>query len=298
MKLDSSFVKNIYATYGQEGKVWLDNLADHLDKLSAQWNFQVIQPVKDISYNFVAVVKLLSRLAILKTAPPAARLMVEAEWLNAHRKISPIIFHIDKKHNAYLMEKLEPGVSLKYLVKEGNDEKATRIMAQVVLDLQSTNNLDQKNYQHISEHISSFSFLRGHIDSAMIDCAESLFNDLCTDRSNDIVLHGDLHHDNILQSGTNWNVIDPHGYIGNPCAEVGTIICNPFDCFPQHASMKNIIETRLNIFNEMLPFELERMRAWSFCLTLRSAAWDIEGFGKPNCQTIEIANILYHTLRK
>ncbi len=296
MKLNASFIKNIHATYGQAGKTWLSNLSDHLERLSLQWNFQLIQLVEDISYNFVAVVKLPSGLAILKTAPAAARLIAEAEWLNAHKKSVPIIFHTDKENNAYLMEKLEPGTSLKYLVKEGNDEKATRIISQVILDLQSSDTVHQTNYQHISEHASSFAFLRDHIDKNIIDRAESIFNDLCVDRSNDIVLHGDLHHDNILQSDTSWRVIDPHGYIGDPCAEVGPMIFNPLDSFPKNLSMQNIIETRINILTEMLPFDLERIKAWAFCLSLRSAAWDVEGFSRPNYHTIEIAKILYDML--
>ena len=296
MKLSELFIKNIHATYGEEGKIWLSTLADHLEQLSLQWNFQMIRPVQDISYNFVAVVKLSSGLAILKTAPPAARLMAEAEWLKAHKKSVPAILQMDKDRNAFLMEKLEPGTSLKYLVKEGADEKATRILSQVILDLQSADTLHQMNYQHISEHCSSLAFLRGHIDAALIDCAETLFKGLCADCSNDIVLHGDLHHDNILQSDTSWNVIDPHGYLGDPCAEVGTMIFNPLDCFPKQRPIQNIIKSRLNILAEMLPYDKERIKAWALCLTLRSAAWDIEGFGRPNDQTIEIAKILYDIL--
>jgi streptomycin 6-kinase len=297
MKLNTSFIKNIHSTYGQEGKTWLSNLSAHLEKLSAQWNFQMIHPVKDISYNFVAVVKLQSGLAILKTAPPAARLIAEAEWLKAHKKSVPIIFlHIDKKNNAYLMEKFEPGISLKYVVKEGNDEKATRIISQIILDLQSTDTIHQMNYQHISEHVTSYSFLRGHVDANIIDRVEFIFKDLCANYSNNIILHGDLHHDNILQNDTSWSVIDPHGYVGDPCAEVGPMIFNPLDCFPKHLSMQKVIEARLNILAEMLPFDLERIKAWAFCLALRSAAWDVEGFGSPNYQTMEIAKILYNIL--
>ena len=296
MKLNSAFIKNIHVTYGQEGHAWLDNLSDHLEKLSAQWNFQIIHPVKDISYNFVAVVKLKSGLAILKTAPSAARLMVEAEWLKAHKKSVPTIFQIDKKNNAYLMEKLEPGISLKYLVKEGQDEKATRIISQVILDLQSADTLLPMNYQHISEHVSAYAFLRQHMDANIIERVESIFNELCADRSNDIILHGGLHHDNILQSNTSWSVIDPHGYIGDPCAEIGPMIFNPLDCFPAHLPMQDIIERRLSILAEMLPFDLGHIKAWAFCLALRSAAWDVEGFGCPNDRTMEIAKILYHIL--
>lgn len=293
MKLNTSFIKNIHATYGQEGEVWLNNLTEHLENLSLQWDFKIIHPVKDLSYNFVAVVKLKNGLGILKTAPPAAQLMTEVEWLSAHKTRAPMIFHSNKDSNAYLMEKLEPGISLKYLVKDGNDEKATRILAQVILDLQASDTLPQKNYQHISEHISSFEFLRGHLETKIINYAVSVFKDLCADSSNDIVLHGDLHHDNILQSDTSWRVIDPHGYIGDPCAEIGPMIYNFWDYFPKNVSIKKIIDTRLNILAEMLPFELKHIRAWAFCLALRSAAWDVEGFGQPDAHTIEVANILY-----
>jgi streptomycin 6-kinase len=93
-------------------------------------------------------------------------------------------------------------------------------------------------------------------------------------------------------------VIDPHGYIGDPCAEIGPMIFNPLDCFPKYTSMENIVETRLNILTEMLPFDGIRIKSWAFCLTMRSIGWDIEGFGKPNSQTIEVAKILYNILQK
>ncbi len=222
--------------------------------------------------------------------------MEEAEWLNAHKKCVPIIFHKDQENNAYLMEKLEPGISLKHLVNPEGDEKATRIIAQVILDLQSADTLHKKNYQHISEQITAFEFLYGHIDKNIIDNVKSIFNELCADRSNDIILHGDLHHDNILQNGISWSVIDPHGYIGHPCAEVGPMIFNPLDDFPKYHTMQNIIKTRLNILAEMLPFYLACIKRWACCLALRSAAWDVEDVGKPNHHTIEIAKILYGIL--
>lgn len=293
MKLTASFVKNIQATYGQEGVLWLKNLPHHLERLSVQWDFQLIHPVKNLSYNFVAIVKLPSGLAVLKTAPPAAQLIAEAEWLKAHKKSVPRIFHIDNENNAYLMEKIWPGTSLKHLVKEGKDEQATRIISQTILDLQSVVPLHLASYQSISEHIASLDFLRGHLDVHFIDSAKSIFRDLCASSTKNIILHGDLHHDNILQNDASWDVIDPLGYIGDPCAEVGSMIFNPLDCFPQHLPLQNIIQTRLRILSEMLPFDVGRIQAWAFCLTLRSAGWDVEGFGCPNYQTLEIAKILH-----
>lgn len=292
MQLKSSFIKNILACYSQEGEIWLENLDKHLESLAFEWNFKFLHPVPDLSYNFVAVVQLQTGPAILKTGPSAARLMVEAEWLKAHKNRAPAIVHLSQEKNAFLMEKLEPGRSLKYLVKEGRDEEATAILAQVILDLQSCDVLHQADYQPIADHLASFSFLQGHLDAKILEQAKAIYRDLCLDSSNNIILHGDLHHDNILQKGASWYVIDPQGYIGDPCAEIGPLIYNLWDSFPKSSAIKNIIERRLAILNEILPFGLERIKAWAFCLALRSAAWDVEGFGSPDAQTIEIAKII------
>jgi streptomycin 6-kinase len=36
----------------------------------------------------------------------------------------------------------------------------------------------------------------------------------------------------------------------------------------------------LQILAEMLPFDPERIKAWAFCMTALSAAWDVEGHAK------------------
>lgn len=293
MQLNNKFIKNILACYGKEGQVWLDQLYVYINSLASQWNFNMLRPVENLSYNFVAEVEFQTKIAILKIVPKAAyQLMAEVAWLEAHKKRTPVIFHSSSEINACLMEKLEPGRSLKQLVKEGKDDEATRILSQVILDLQSYDVLHQESYQPLSEHIAAFALLRGYIDEKIIDHARAVFTELCADSSNDIILHGDLHHDNILQQGTSWYVIDPPGYVGDPCAEIGPLLYNPLDCFPEYMLKKNTVKRRLKILEEMLPFDIERIKAWGFCLALRSAAWDVEGFGKPDAHTIEIAKIL------
>lgn len=295
MNLNTALMNNVKAVYGEAGARWLVELPRHLNALVERWNIQSLQPLDNLSYHFVARVKLASGLvAILKTAPKQAPLMAEAEWLQTHKKRVPIVLQVDRDLNAFLMEKCEPGVSLKSFVQK-DDEKASRILAEVILDLQSVNAKHVTPYQHISEHISTYSYLHGHIDQEIIDHAKALFSELCKDRSQDIVLHGDLHHDNILQHDDSWYVIDPHGSIGHPCAEIGPMIFNPLDNFPGHLPVSRIIERRLQILADCLPFDLARIKDWAFCLALRSAAWDIEGFGKPHDRTLEIAKIIWRS---
>jgi streptomycin 6-kinase len=297
MNLNPAFIKNIQATYGQQGDAWLANLDSHIEKLASLWQFEFIKPIPDLSYNFVATVKLADKTAIIKTAPPAAKLAKEAEWLQSFTSDVPTIYQVDKENNAYLMEQLEPGTSLKHLVKQGRDDEATKIIAKVIMDLQSSLNSNRhQNYSHLSSHADSFHVLKEYVDKAILTRGMALFKLLCQNQSNDTLLHGDLHHDNILKKGMGWGVIDPHGYIGEACAEVGPMLYNPLDSFPDKLSLKDTINNRLRILANNLPFALGRIRAWGFCLALRSVAWDVEGFGEPNQHTLDVAQVLFESL--
>ena len=87
------------------------------------------------------------------------------------------------------------------------------------------------------------------------------------------------HHGNILSSGSTWKVIDPHGYMGDPVFEVGSMIYNFWDCFPYDLSISQVVERRLHILAEELPFDAQRIKAWAFCKTALSIAWAFEDHG-------------------
>ncbi|WP_275429655.1 aminoglycoside phosphotransferase family protein, partial [Serratia marcescens] len=42
-------------------------------------------------------------------------------------------------------------------------------------------------------------------------------------------LHGDLHHDNIMQAPRGWLVIDPIGIVGDPGYDAANMFYNPLD---------------------------------------------------------------------
>ncbi len=134
--------------------------------------------------------------------------------------------------------------------------------------------------------------LKNHLDNRMLSKAESWFCDLTTDRTQDVILHGDLHHDNVLSSNATWKVIDPHGYIGDPTFEAGAMIYNPGDCFPKDRPISQIVERRLKILAEELPFDAKRIKAWAYCRTILSLAWNFEDNGTLPEFEIEIASTI------
>ncbi|MCI5059415.1 MAG: phosphotransferase [Flavobacteriales bacterium] len=273
----STFVSNILDLYGEEGATWINDLPYHLAQLSAKWNFRFLDVMPDLTYNFVGLVEVIptGERAVINMGLRRKNIATAVQWLQCFNKGVPKIYWHDDEHHAFLMEYLEPGNSLKMLVKAGQDGSATRILCHVIRDLQSHqhNNL---NFPHISELAGSLSSLKNHLDDKVLSKAESLFHELTTDRVQDVLLHGDLHHDNVLSSGATWKVIDPHGYVGDPAFEVGTMIYNPRDCFPKEKSISQIIERRLKILAEELPFDAKRITAWAYCRTVLSIAWTFE----------------------
>ncbi len=73
------------------------------------------------------------------------------------------------------------------------------------------------------------------------------------------MLHGDLHHDNILQNGNYWVVIDPKGLIGEPAYEVSSFIRNSIPELLNHADAPNIIHNRVTRFAAALELPERRI---------------------------------------
>jgi streptomycin 6-kinase len=293
MELNPQLIKNISDIYGEEGRTWLKNLPQLITQLADLWQFQFVEPMPELSYNFVGLVRLKDdQTAVLKMSP-GDNLIPEMRWLNCIKSGVPKLYKCDENFKSYLMEHLQPGHSLKHFVRQGNDDEATRIICQTIQKLHSQQ-CHAQQFRHLSEFTKTISILEGKIESELVSKAQKLFQELTSDRSNDIVLHGDLHHDNILASDSEWKAIDPHGYVGNPAAEVGTMIRNALDCFSKNDSLKQIINRRLQILAAELPYDMQKIKSWAFCITALSGAWSVEDHGDIPSDVIEILRALHH----
>jgi len=293
MQFNPTFISNIRDVYGEAGRLWLQELPSRLKYLSSLWNFRLLSPMASLTYHYVGLVEMNStkETAVLKMAPVGANIASEVKWLRCMGGAAPKLYAFDKGANAFLMENLKPGHSLINCLQQGNDDAATRIICQTIRHLQSQE-LTDLSFRHLSELSGDFSVLQGRFDPKLLSKAEGLFKDLTADRSHDILLHGDLHHDNVLLSESGWRVIDPHGYVGNPAAEVGPMVRNFFGYLPKNKPVSKAITRRLHIMAEELPFDPQRIKAWALCMTTLSAAWTFEDHGKVDGFDIEVASAI------
>ncbi|WII73578.1 aminoglycoside phosphotransferase family protein [Bdellovibrio sp. 22V] len=293
MGFSEGFKKNIREVYGADGESWLKNLPQQLKELASQWDFELEQVHPYLTYGFVGFIKFSSgKEAVLKMSPPLGPLSREVEWLKIHSGIAPEVFLYSTEYSALAMERLQPGYTVKRLVIEGQDELATRTLARAIRQLNRKNTASVLLFQPLSQLSAAYKELEGRLDKYLVDKAKGLFKELTAPGGEEVLLHGDLHHDNVLQSEDAWKVIDPHGYIGDPVFEVGPLFYNPNDYPHLMDPLEKVLDRRLGVLAEELPFDRQRMHAWAYCMTLLSAAWSGEEQRPLPAREIEIARVL------
>lgn len=291
MKLPNDFIRNIEAVDGDAGRLWLSRLPAMVEELRAIWCLDDLTPVPNLTYNFVATARFQERVVVLKMSPLTRPLSPEVRWLRHFSGIAPEAISHDESRNAFLMERCRPGLTLLSSWTAATDDEAVRRICNVIRALGRSPVRDD-SFKHLSEQIPDLKALSGFSERRLQTKAESLFTELTIDRSCDRLLHGDLHHDNILQDGTAWKPIDPHGYVGDPVAETGVMIYNPLGSLPMDGSLSKILDRRMRIMAEELSYDLQKIRAWCFCKTMLSAAWNVADFPSEARREIALAEVI------
>src|SRR5690606_2582196 len=109
----------------------------------------------------------------------------------------------------------------------------------------------------------------------LVRCAATA-RELLDDPRDLCVLHGDLHHGNVLDFGPKgWLAIDPKGLIGERGFDFANIFCNPDLDDPTRpvATEPARFARRLEIVTAAAELERERLLRWILAWTGLSAAW-------------------------
>lgn len=103
-----------------------------------------------------------------------------------------------------------------------------------------------------------------------------------------VVLHGDLHHDNVLDGGDRgWLAIDPKGLIGEPGFDYANMLCNPgIDV----AGAEGRLGARVAIASAESGIEPRRLLRWLLAYAGLSAAWTL-GDGGDASQALAMARL-------
>jgi streptomycin 6-kinase len=84
-----------------------------------------------------------------------------------------------------------------------------------------------------------------------------------------VVLHGDIHHGNVLDFGECWAAIDPKGLIGHRAFDLANILCNP----TEQCALTNL-EARLDAVSRQAGLGRDELRDWTIAWCGLSLAWE------------------------
>ena len=173
--------------------------------------------------------------AVLKICYPNEEFQTEVEALRLCAGEGAVqLFEADVDRGVMLLEYVKPGTRLSELK---DDEEATSIAASVMRQLWKPAP-SAHPFPSVADWAKGMGRLREQFDGGtgpfpelLVDRAEKLFPELLGSMAEPVVLHGDLHHFNILAAERQpWLAIDPKGVVGEPaykralyCATPGLI---------------------------------------------------------------------------
>ena len=268
-----TFEQNIINLYGEKGKQWLDHLPNLVTQLANTYGLSNLKPVDNLSYNYVLTGLQGSKAVILKLGLDTDGFKREAAALMAFSGFG-VVEVLSANNGLLLLECAVPGVSLRSYFPEKDDE-AINITANVIKRLHKAPIPSTHAFPHVKDWLAVLdSDLK--IPAQTLQKARELRDQLLKTAASDVLLHGDLHHDNILQNGNDWVVIDPKGGIGEPAYEVAAFIRNPIPELLNYDDTQNIIHNRVTRFAELLELPSQRILDWCFVQAVLSWVWAIE----------------------
>lgn len=174
--------------------------------------------------------------------------------------------------DALLMERAQGKASLQAMVTTGHDDEASRIICSVVTQLHGQHKSPPKLlalsdwFSNLEAAASQFGglFKQSHI----------VANELLNNPEDIVVLHGDIHHGNILDFGPRgWLAIDPKHLQGERGYDYANLFCNPNQTI---ATKPGRLLQQLQIVAEAAQLNRQRLLKWIFAYAGLSAAWSLE----------------------
>lgn len=187
---------------------------------------------------------------------------------------------------AILLERARGGRSLTTLVVAGRDEEATRIICDVARRLHRPRGAPPLGLVPLASWFEPLAPTARAQGGILTQCAAAAA-ELLASEAEVTVLHGDLHHENILDFGDRgWLTIDPKRLIGERYFEYAILFCDPDLGIPglRHATRPEIFARRVEVVTEAAGLERGRLLRWILAWTGLSAAWALGDGERPEIE--------------
>ncbi len=285
MHLPPQFLEKVPRIFGDEGRAWLPHLPEILARCRETWGLAEGVPCATMSMNYIEFTSTATGDPVaLKVGVPHAELFTEMEALALYDgRGAARLLAADHDLGAILMQRAEPGTMLWQV---GDNRTQTGIAASVMralpVPVPETHGLP-----YFSGWVMrAFRLTRTEWDPEermprdLITRAEDAFDEIIRGSDGDVVLHGDLHHENILWDARDgWLAIDPKGVIGPRALEVGRFIQNQLPENGSQATREAMVLERIEILSAELGLTRRTVTAGALVDCILSHCWGFEDEG-------------------
>lgn len=264
MFIPEDFKDKITVTFGDKGKEWLEKLPEILKACIEKWALVDCSISKSLSYNFVCFANSpkFGEVA-LKIGVPNPELYTEIKALSLYEgKNICKCYDYDAELGAFIIERIMPGEDLTAL----NDvNERMEIAADLIFKLNAPVD-DSDGFPTYTDWVSR-AFKRAKnenvVGTKMLDfihMAEEFYKEIEASNKPQVLLHGDLHHFNILQEGIgSWKAIDPKGVVGPHYFECGAFMENQLHMVAE--------EKKFDILNKMIEIFSVKFRETKYTMS-------------------------------
>lgn len=273
----------IRGAFGRAGAVWLDGLPATVARALRLYDLVPGRRI-EASYSYVEFVRDRSGAhLVLKVAPPGPSFVREVAALRAWDGCgTPAIRAVDPSAGILVSERVMPGTPL----ADRSEENAAAIIAAVARRLArcTPSAAASDTFTPLTALRAGFERARAtlapddlRLPASLLDEADSTFGSLLRSSAPAVLLHGDLHHWNVLDAGDRgWMVIDPKGYLGEPAFEFGAFLRNPVGAIAGWEHLEAKQSRRVDELSDRSGIDGSRIRAWGFAQAVLSACWSVE----------------------
>lgn len=204
------------------------------------------------------------------------------------------VYECDTNEGILLEERIEPGIELK---EEPSLEKRVKIFCQLVknLHIEPSNQFSYPTYLDWVNKITKYMETRKDYPELYehMKKAEELCTDLFHRYPPTKLLHGDLHHHNILlNSNGEYTIIDPKGILGNPIFDLPRFILNEME-----DQVNDTLYTKINhvitIISNELQISQKLIKKLFYIEMTMAECWNVESGDKGNLRNVLFAEEIF-----
>lgn len=286
---------------GEEGRAWLAQLPCLVAEFEERWSIEVgVAFLPGGATGFVApATRSDGSAAVLKLTLPDRDTRHECSALKAYGGVCSVhLLEADPLRGALLLERCDPGTPLWSMT----DEEAANSTSAVILRQLWVVVPENHPFELLSERArewrdsvaSEFGRLGRPFEKRLADEATLLFRELSTGTEEQVLLHQDFHHGNVLAAQRQpWLAIDPKPLVGDRAFDAGGLLRDRRHALLNATDPSKRMARRLDHLSQELGLDRKRMRGWALAQAVELGLWSLNaGFRENGHGLIECARLL------